>query len=130
QMNDYIRTKTRKVSRGMIRIYNVVKERLLAFQKYRKKSITFDSFDSIKQLRIFLRDRTRRKIIPAIDLTDFKILDEEADAIYLTVAEIRALYQVDLSSYPGWGRFRDMFVLGCYTGLQFSDYSGIKPEDI
>jgi len=163
-MNDYIRTKTRKVSRGMIRIYNVVKERLLAFQKYRKKSITFDSFDfnfyedlvnyltyehtqrgrkvvlrglkrnsvgtTIKQLRIFLRDRTRRKIIPAIDLTDFNILDEEADAIYLTVAGIRALYQVDLSSHPGWRRFRDMFVLGCFTGLRFSDYSGIKPEDI
>lgn len=39
---------------------------------------------AIKQLRIFIRDRVRRKIIPPIDLTDFKILDEEADAIYLT----------------------------------------------
>lgn len=164
QMDDYIRTKTRKVSAGMIRTYNVVKERLLAFQKCRKRLITFDSFDfnfyedlvnyltyehthrrrkivlrglkrnsvgtTIKQLRIFLKDRMRRKIIPAIDLTDFKILDEEADAIYLTVAEVRAFYQVGLSSHPGWGRFRDMFVLGCYTGLRFSDYSGIKPEDI
>ncbi len=27
----------------------------------------------------FLRDRTRRKIIPAINLGDFKILDEETD---------------------------------------------------
>lgn len=164
QMDEYIKAKRRRVSAGMIRTYNVVKERLLAFQKYRKRPITFDSFDfnfyedlinyltyehthrgrkivlrslkrnsvgtTIKQLRIFLRDRARRKIIPAIDLTDFKILDEEADAIYLTVAEIRALYQVDLSSHPGWGRFRDMFVLGCFTGLRFSDYSGIKPEDI
>ena len=164
QLDEYIKAKRRKVSAGMIRTYNVVKERLLAFQKYRKEKITFDGFDfnfyedlvnyltyehthrrrkivlrglkrnsvgtTIKQLRIFLRDRTRRKIIPAIDLTDFKILDEETDAIYLTAAEIRALYQVDLSSHPEWGRFRDMFVLGCYTGLRFSDYSGIKPEDI
>jgi integrase len=85
---------------------------------------------TIKQLRIFLRDRVRRKIIPPIDLSDFKILDEETDAIYLTISEIRALYNVDLSAHPEWRRFRDMFVLGCYTGLRFSDYSGIKPEDI
>ena len=65
----------------------------------------------------------RRKIIPALDLSDFKILDEETDAIYLTVAEIQALYKVDLSAHPLWARFRDMFVLGCYTGLRFSDFS-------
>lgn len=39
---------------------------------------------TIKQLRIFLRDRMRRKIISPIDLSDFKILDEDADAVYLT----------------------------------------------
>jgi len=164
QMDDYIKVKRRKVCAGMIRTYHVIKERLFAFQKYRKKPITFDSFDfnfyealvnyltyehthrrrkivlrglkrnsvgtTIKQLRIFLRDRVRRKIIPPIDLSDFKILDEETDAIYLTTAEIRALYEVDLCAHPEWARFRDMFVLGCFTGLRFSDYSNIKPEDI
>jgi integrase len=164
QLDDYIKTKRRKVSTGMIRTYNVVKERLLAFQKCRKVKITFDSCDfnfydslvnyltydhthrrrnitlrglrrnsvgtTIKQLRIFIRDRVRRKIIPAIDLADFKIWDEETDTIYLTIAEIQALYKVDLSAHPQWGRFRDMFVLGCYTGLRFSDFSAIRPEDI
>ena len=38
---------------------------------------------NIKQLRIFLINRMRKKIIPFIDLTDFKILDEECDAIYI-----------------------------------------------
>ena len=45
QLDDYIKTKRRKVSAGMIRTYNVVRERLLAFQKCRKVKITFDSFD-------------------------------------------------------------------------------------
>jgi site-specific recombinase XerD len=164
QLDDYIKTKTRKVSTGMVRTYNVMKQRLLSYQKHRKEKITFNSFDynfyesfvnyltyehihrrrltvlrglkknsvgtSIKQLRIFLRDRIRRKIIPAIDLSDFKILDEETDAIYLTVHEIRALYNVDLSEHPEWCRFRDLFVLGCFTGLRFSDFNGIKPDDI
>ncbi len=72
----------------------------------------------------------RRKIIAPIDLSDFKILDEETDAIYLTVQEIRTLYNLDLSAHPHLTRFRDLFVLGCFTGLRFSDFSNIKPEDI
>jgi len=148
----------------MTRSYKVMKNRLLAFEKYQKKKITFESFDfnfydafvnyltyehvhmgrditirglkknsagtSIKQLRIFLRDRMRRKLIPEIDLSDFKILEEEADTIYLSTQEIRILYDLDLTSHPEWKRFRDMFVLGCLTGLRFSDFSEIKPTDI
>jgi hypothetical protein len=85
---------------------------------------------TIKQLRIFLRDRMRRKIIAPIDLTDFKILDEEADAVYLTWAEIARIYQTDLSDYPHLVKYRDLFVLGCLTGLRFSDFSTIRSEDI
>ncbi|MFY0256523.1 site-specific integrase [Chitinophaga sp. 30R24] len=85
---------------------------------------------TIKQLRIFIRDRGRRKIIAPIDLTDFKVLDEEADAIYLTWEEITKIYGVDLSEYPHLIKYRDLFVLGCFTGLRFSDFSTIRPEDI
>ncbi len=164
QMEDYIKSKTRKVSTGMVRSYNVMKKRLLAFEKHQKKKITFESFDfnfyesfvnyltyehihmrrginirglkknsvgtSIKQLRIFLRDRIRRKLIKDIDLSDYKILEEEADTIYLTSIEICNLYLLDLTSHPEWARFRDMFVLGCLTGLRFSDFNEIKPDDI
>ena len=164
QLDDYIKTKSRKVSPAMLKVYRILKNRLLAFQKFRKKKITFACFDfnfyeafvsfltydyvqmrkktvvrglklstmgsSIKQLRIFLRDRARRKIIASIDLSDFKILDEETDAIYLTVQEIRAMYNLDLSEHPHLKRFRDLFVLGSFTGLRFSDFSNIKPEDI
>lgn len=85
---------------------------------------------TVKQLLIFLRDRSRRKIIPSLDLADFKIFDEQTDAIYLTIGEIRLIYDLDLSDYPELVRFRDMFVLGCLTGLRFSDYNSIRPEDI
>ncbi len=84
---------------------------------------------SIKHLRVFVNDRVRRKIIPAIDLTDFKILDEEADAIYLTNDEIGQIYYADLSAYPYLEEYRDLFVLGCLTGLRFSDYSTLDFKD-
>ncbi|MBS0027678.1 phage integrase SAM-like domain-containing protein [Chitinophaga sp. 22321] len=85
---------------------------------------------TIKQLRIFVRDRVRRKIISPIDLSDFKILDEQSDAIYLSWKEINQIFHTDLSDHSYLVPFRDSFVLGCLTGLRFSDFSNIRPEDI
>ncbi len=85
---------------------------------------------SIKQLRIFLRDRMRAKLINDIDLSDFKVLEEEADTIYLNTTEIRNLYSGNLTGHPEWTNFRDMFVLGCLTGLRFSDFNRIRSDDI
>jgi integrase len=85
---------------------------------------------TIKQLRIFLRNRMRRKIISPINLEDFKILDEETDAIYLSWDEIINIYQTDLAAHPHLCKYRDLFVFGCLTGLRFSDFSTIKSEDV
>lgn len=72
---------------------------------------------TIKQLRIFVRDRVRRKIVPPIDLSDFKILNEDSDAIYLSWKEINQIYNIDLSDFPSLLPYRDLFVLGCLTML-------------
>lgn len=85
---------------------------------------------TIKQLRIFLRNRARRKIIAPINLEDFKILDEETDAVYLTWNEVSHIYQLDLTGHPELIKYRDLFVLGCLTGLRFSDFSIIRKEDV
>ncbi|MBN9299829.1 MAG: site-specific integrase [Filimonas sp.] len=85
---------------------------------------------TIKQLRIFLRDRMKRKLIAHIDLSDFKIPEEEPDAIYLTWEEVGRIFRLDLSEKPHLEKYRDLFVLGCQTGLRFSDFTSIKPEDI
>jgi len=164
QIEDYISSKSEKVTPGMLRIYRNMKEHLLAFEDYRKKKITFESFDldfyesfidylsfrylqrrrkdviyglktntigkTIKQLRIFLRNRMRKKIIPQIDLSDFKITEEAVDAIYLTWDEISKIYKVDLSRFPHLIDYRNMFVLGCVTGLRFSDFSTLKLTDV
>lgn len=74
---------------------------------------------TIKQLRIFLRDRMRRKIIAPIDLTEFKILDEEADAVYLTWEEIGKIYQTDLSGIPHLVKFRIYLYWDALRGCGF-----------
>jgi integrase len=72
----------------------------------------------------------KRKIIASIDLIDSKIPEEESDAIYLSHQEIIAIYQTDLSDHPYLVEYRDVFVLACLTGLRFSDFSTLKPEDL
>lgn len=105
------------------------------YQQVRRKGVTkglklATIGKTIKQLRIFVKDRVRRKIIAPIDLSDFKVLDEESDAIYLSWKEVNQVFCTDLSEYPYLIPYRDLFVLGCLTGLRFSDYSNIRPEDI
>lgn len=85
---------------------------------------------TIKQLRIFVRDRIKRKIITPIDLSEFNIPEEEADAIYLTFEEIKKIYKTDLTDVKYLEKYRNYFVLACLTGLRFSDFSTLRLEDL
>ena len=38
--------------------------------------------------------------------------------------------KVDLTDYPHLTDYKDDFVLGCLSGLRFSDFSSIKKEDL
>jgi integrase len=60
----------------------------------------------------------------------FKSESEAVDNAYLTEAELEQIYKHDFSDNPRLDRVRDMFLIGCWTGLRFSDYSDIKPEHI
>jgi site-specific recombinase XerD len=85
---------------------------------------------AIKHLRLFLNDRVRRKIIPPMDLSMFRSMEELSDAIYLTSTEIEKIASIDLSDNKLLEAHRDLFVLGCLTGLRFSDFSVIRQNDV
>ncbi len=95
QLDDYIKSKEKKVSKATLCVYRNVKAHLLAFEKHRAKKITFDNLDfsfyedflayltfahvhmrrqttlvglklntigkTIKHLRVFVKDRAKRK---------------------------------------------------------------------
>jgi len=85
---------------------------------------------TINQLRIFLINRAKRKIIAPIDLSDWHVFNEEVDAEYLSWEEIEMVWKLDLSGHPHFVPYRDDFVLGCLTGLRFSDFSVLESPDI
>jgi integrase len=51
-------------------------------------------------------------------------------ALYLTEGEIKELEALDLSQNKRLDNVRDLFLIGCYTGLRYSDYSILKPQQI
>jgi site-specific recombinase XerD len=58
--------------------------------------------------------------------SDFRSTTEQTTSIYLSESEIQCLIDLDLSETPGYERTRDLFVIGCYTGLRFGDYSQLN----
>ena len=56
----------------------------------------------------------------------FKTTREETDAIFLDESEIQLLLNLKDIQSGTEETVRDLFVLGCYTGLRFSNYSNIN----
>ena len=72
----------------------------------------------------------KRKVIPIIDLSDYKVLEEDVDSVYLSWNEIASIYHMDFAQKPHLEKYKDLLVLGCLTGFRFSDYSDIKPDEV
>ena len=72
-----------------------------------------------------------KKLPPAI-LTELKFdtSREETDAIYITMDQIMEMYAIKKFDLPEQEVVRDMFVIGCFTGMRFSDYSVLDPSAI
>lgn len=79
-------------------------------------------------LSLILKYAAKKKLISNSIVHDieFSTQREESDNIYLNEKEIQ--YLMDLKEFKNKGEeiVRDMFVLGCYTGLRFSNYSSIN----
>ena len=74
-----------------------------------------------------LKYAIKKKLLPGTILNEveFKTSREETDNIYLNENEIELLLALREFNNKGEEEVRDMFVLGCYTGLRFSNYSKI-----
>jgi len=65
-----------------------------------------------------------------IERKKFKVITAEVHPIYLTQTEVENLYNLDLSDNKPFDIARDIFLIGCYTGQRFSDYSRINAKHI
>lgn len=109
QFDEYIKSKTRKVSKATLTVYGNVKSHVLAFEKFRGQEITFDSFDfsfyeDFVDYLTFEHVHMRRKIL----LTGLKL-----NSIGKTIKHLRGFIKdrvkrkiitpIDLSDYKNTG---------------------------
>jgi integrase len=62
-------------------------------------------------------------------LSDFRSPRENTTNIFLTEDEILEIINIDLTNFPGLCKTRDLFVIGCYTGLRWEDFSNLTKAD-
>ncbi|MCK0108218.1 site-specific integrase [Flavobacteriaceae bacterium S0825] len=86
----------------------------------------------IKTLKSFMNEATERGLNNNLEFKNkrFKTIREEADTVYLNIEELGKIEKLDLKASPRLERVRDLFLIGCYTGLRFSDFTQINPENI
>ena len=86
----------------------------------------------IKTLKTFMNEATDRGYNTNLEYKKrkFKTIREESDSIYLTLDELKKFEKLNLSASKRLDKVRDLFLIGCYTGLRFSDFTQIKPENI
>jgi integrase len=86
----------------------------------------------IANLKTFLQQATEAGINTTLDFKNrkFAVPSEDVEKIYLRESELMEIYKLNLSDSKGMEAVRDLFLVGCYTALRYSDYTNIKPENI
>ncbi|MEI6764883.1 MAG: site-specific integrase [Bacteroidota bacterium] len=152
-----VNEKTGKMfSSATIQTYQNAKTVLQAYQTAKRIKINFNSIDldfyidfteyltkekrystntigkHIKILKTVLNEATERGINESIAFKSkrFRVITEKTESVYLSERELQELYNLDLSDDTKLERVRDLFIVGCWTGLRFSDFSKIQPENI
>ena len=98
---------------------------------YNERKLSLNYFGKlIKNIKAFMREaqemgyhsneayKSRRFLKP----------QEETDAIYLNVEQLKKIEDLNLIKTPFLENARDLFLLGCWTGLRFQDYSQLASK--
>jgi integrase len=155
-ISNFIETSKGIKAPSTIKSYNNTKNHLTEYCQAKRRTIDFEdvnidfynSFISymtndlkfadntvgnqIKNLKLFMNEATERGLNTNLDFRKkkFKKINENTDKIYLSVEELKIIYEKDLSEEAKLERVRDLFIIGCYTGLRFSDFIQLKKENI
>ncbi len=143
-------------SKATIFVYSITLKRLKEFSAIYKQKIDFQTINLefysdfmkylikdlklasntigkyIKIVKAVLGEATERGLNTNLQFKSrkFSVTSENTGAIYLTENEIKELENLDLSGNKRLENVRDLFLVGCYTGLRYSDFSILKPEQI
>ncbi len=146
--------RNQKKAPATLKTYTSAKNALLAYDKLHKTTSDFSSItlDFYHSFNTFLTDKgllvnsigkhiqvlkTFMSEAVELGLTENREFQKKrffvnrisTDSVALYEPELELFYEKDLSDKPSIEGVRDLFIFGCWTGLRFSDYSSIQPEN-
>jgi len=144
------------ISPNTVKTYVTALTHIQDFAEKTRRKITFESIDldfygdyteyliktlklatnsvgkDIQIIKMVLTEATERGLNHSLAYKGkrFTVVREKSDSIYLTEAEIKEIEELDLTNNSRLERVRDLFIIGCHTGLRYSDYSVLRPEHL
>jgi integrase len=82
----------------------------------------------IKFVKAAMNEAFKKKLHQNEDCRSFRKEMEQIDAVYLTNDEVTKIAEIPLCGSHKLAR--DIFIIGCHTGMRFSDYSKLSMNDI
>lgn len=82
----------------------------------------------VKFVKAAMNEAYKNKLHKNEEFRTFRKETEQVDAVYLTNEEVTKVAQLPLCG--SYGLVRDLFIIGCHTGMRFSDYSKLSINDI
>ena len=146
----------KNIGNATIKTYKTTKKHFESYQKIKNKLFSLKNIDQklidgfsnylnndlklainagskyLKTFKILMNYAREQKLINSEVLLDCKIrvVKEDSDNIYLTENEINEMMKIDKFETKLFEVVRDLFVIGCLTGLRFSDYSTLRTSNI
>jgi integrase len=98
---------------------------------HQRKNLSPNSTTRIaRSVCMFIRRAEARGLHTNRAYIDFKIPPTPVSKIVLSFNELDQLNALDLTLDPRLEKVRDLFLIGAYTGLRYSDFTRIIPEHI
>jgi hypothetical protein len=81
----------------------------------------------VRRLKTFLKWVKLRGFDVQDNYKEITLKDREADHVYLSKEKVQILHDLNLNKRLD--KYRDLFLIGCYSGQRFSDYTIFKMSD-
>lgn len=144
------------ISKTSIGVYENTLRILQEYQTIYKRRISFENIDMdfyhdfieyltntkkhsintigkiIKNVKVVMNDATENGINKNLTFKSKRFIapSEQSFSIYLSEFDLAEINNINLNANKKLDAVRDLFLIGCYTGLRYSDYSNIKSENL
>lgn len=140
-------------SKRTIQKYNTTLKRLIEYSdhssdKLELSAIDYDTLDNfydfltvnksyalntvskyVKNAKHFIKEASHKFPINQ-NYLEFIAPEEESDSVYLNEDELELILNLDLSDKTALENARDLFLVGCWTGLRYEDFTSISKSEI